>query len=771
MHINSFRNLDCNARKSRKSFIFKQVVFDNNKMSKILFKNKEEKQNFLSAYKKLLLSLSGTYTKDEFLQLKHILKDAVLNNRHPLSGLDIHPIVKDVYAALIISDEIGLKRASIISVFLYELVGNHSLGIKDIEKKFGQDVSTIIKGLLKTNELYSKDIAVDSEDFRKLLLVFAEDVRVILIMIAERLNMMRLMRHTDNEELRVKVAKEAGILYAPLAHKLGLYSIKSELEDASLKYTNRVVYNNIAKKLNETKNSREKYISQFIKPVEEKLEDAGLDFDIKGRTKSIYSIWNKIKKQKTDFENIYDLFAIRVILNTTKEKEKSECWQVYSIITDMYQPNPMRLKDWLSIPKSNGYESLHTTVMGPGGKWVEVQIRSKRMDEIAERGFAAHWKYKGVKSESGLDEWLTNVREILESHDATPAEVMSEFKLGIYEKEIFVFTPKGDLHRLPKGATVMDFAYSIHTDVGNRCVGGKINGKNVPIKHVIKTGDQIEILTSPNQSPKRDWLNFTVTSKARVKIKQTLKEQDSKESEYGKELLMRRFKNKKIDFEEAVLMRLIKKLGYKNITDFFYDIASGKSDANAVIEQYLDLGKKEKEATEFIETRTAETFSVSETTEKNYLHEDTLVIDHNLKGIDYKLAKCCNPIYGDEIFGFVSSQGGIKIHRKDCSNAPEMISRFGYRVVKAQWAGKAETLYPVTLHVVGHDDIGIVTNISSIISKEKDVSLRSINVNSSDGLFQGDITVFISDTSKLNGLINKIKTVKGVKLVERGKVS
>lgn len=711
--------------------------------------------------------MDGTYTKEDFRHLKTILENAVRNDYYDTGNLGVHPLIKDIYAALIISDEIGLKRASVISVFLYNLVGNKHVQLKDVEKKFGQDVAVIVKGLLKTGELYSKELAIDSENFRQLLLVFAEDVRVILIMIAERLNMMRLLRHIPNEELRIKVADEAAFLYAPLAHKLGLYAIKSELEDTSLKYTDRTVYDTIAKKLNETKKSREQYIAGFIDPVEKKLKSAGLSFDIKGRTKSIYSIWNKIKKQKTDFENIYDLFAIRVILETSPEKEKAECWQVYSIITDMYQPNPKRLKDWLSIPKSNGYESLHTTVMGPGGKWVEVQIRSKRMDEIAERGFAAHWKYKGVKSENGLDEWLTNVREILEHQDSTPGEVMDEFKMDLYEKEIFVFTPKGDLHKLAKGATVLDFAYAIHTDVGNRCVGGKINGKNVPIKHVLKTGDQISISTSPSQSPKRDWLSFVVTSKARIKIKQTLKEQELKESEYGKELLLRRFKNKKIEFEEPVIMRLIKKMGYKSVTDFYYDIASGKKDANHIIEQYTELEKREKEQHDVIELRTAETFTAPPTPEPIGQHEDTLIIDENLKGLDYKLAKCCCPIYGDEIFGFVSSQGGIKIHRQNCKNAPQLITRFGYRVVKAKWAGKAETRYPVTLHVVGHDDIGIVTNISSIISKEKDISLRSIDVNSSDGLFQGNITVFISDTSQLNGLINKIKTVKGVKLVER----
>ena len=747
-------------------------------MNPINFSSIHEKKQFLSAYKKLLLSTQGTYSKKEFLDLKNMLKKAVNNGLYKPSGLNIHPLIEQIHAALIISDEVGLKKASIISALLYNVVENTTSSIKqnaehqlitlnEVRLKFGESVEKIIKGLQNTTGLYLKDAAIDSENFPKLLLVLAEDVRVVLILIADRLNKMRLLRHSDDEKLRVQVAKEASSLYAPLAHKLGLYSIKSEMEDTALKYTNRVIYNNIAKKLNETKKSRDIYIDAFIAPIEKKLNDAGLKFDIKGRTKSIYSIWNKIKKQQTDFENIYDLFAVRVILESAPDKEKAECWQVYSLITDMYQPNPKRLKDWLSIPKSNGYESLHTTVMGHDGKWVEVQIRTKRMDEIAERGFAAHWKYKGVKSESGLDDWLTNVRVILESHqENSPEEIMTNFKLDLYEKEIYVFTPKGDLFKLPKGSTVLDFAYAVHSDVGNRCVGGKINGKNVPIRHVLKSSDQIAILTSPNQTPKMDWLNFVRTSKARVKIKQTIKELESKSSEYGKELLSRRFKNKKIDFEESTLMRLIKKLGYKSITDFFVDIASEKLDVNQVIEQYSEQEAKEKDTPEIIE-RSAESFVSPTPFQPNTGQEDTLVIDENLKGLDYRLGKCCSPIYGDEIFGFVSSQGGIKIHRMDCKNAPEIISRYGYRVVKAKWAGKAETRYPATLHVVGHDDIGIVTNISSVIAKEKNVSLRSIDVNSSDGLFLGNVTVFISDTSQLNHLIAMIKTIKGVKSVER----
>jgi GTP pyrophosphokinase len=525
------------------------------------------------------------------------------------------------------------------------------------------------------------------------------------------------------------------------------------------------MYDFIACKINETKRSRDKYIAGFIAPIEAKLKALNLNFDVKGRTKSIHSIRNKLLKQKVEFENIYDLFAIRVILNTPVEKEKAECWQVYSVITDMYQPNPKRLKDWLSIPKSNGYESLHATVMGPQGKWVEVQIRSKRMDEIAERGLAAHWKYKGIKGESGLDDWMNNVREALENKDLAPSDLIRDFKMDLYDDEIFVFTPKGDLFKLPQNATVLDFAFAIHTKLGSKCVSAKINGKNVTIKHKLQSGDQVDIQTSPNQTPKQDWLNFVITSKARVKIKQSLKEQAAKQVEYAKELLQRRFKNRKIDEDEAKLMRLIKKKGYKTVTDFYADIATEKLDVNTVIDQYLELEKKEQELPEHSD-RSVENYYAQTPVEEITNKGDVLVIDRNLTGIEYCLAKCCNPIYGDEIFGFVSSNG-IKIHRLNCPNAPAMFRRHPYRIVQSRWAGKSGSSYPVTLKIVGNDDIGIVTNITSVISKESGMMLRSIQVDPSDGLFQGTLTVILSDTAVMNSLIKKIKAIKGVKQVSR----
>ena len=528
------------------------------------------------------------------------------------------------------------------------------------------------------------------------------------------------------------------------------------------------MYYHIKEKLNATKAARDKYIATFIEPIQKKLEAAGLKFHMKGRTKSIHSIYQKMKKQKCPFEGVYDLFAIRIIIDSEYEKEKQECWQVYSIVTDMYMPNPKRLRDWLSVPKSNGYESLHTTVMGPEGKWVEVQIRTERMDEIAERGLAAHWRYKGVKGETGLDEWLTSIRETLENAGCD-LEVMDQFKLVLYEDEVFVFTPKGDLYKLPKGATILDFSFAIHTKLGCKCIGAKEKGKNVPLRQMLNSGDQVEIMRSNNQTPKRDWLNMVTSSRAKTKIRQALKEIEARQTQFAKETIERKFKNRKMEYDESVMMRLIKKMGYKTVTEFYQDIASEKLDVNQILDRYTELKKKETETREEIVYRSAENYSIPPTIDDKAFKDDVLVIDQNLKGLEFKLAKCCNPIYGDDVFGFVTITGGIKIHREDCPKAREMKARFGYRIVKARWAGKSQGKQNlITLRVVGHDDIGIVTNISSIINKENGILLRSINIDSNDGLFSGMLTVMVGDTAKLEMLIKKLRTVKGVKQVNRG---
>lgn len=736
---------------------------------KAFFTAKEREQLF-ALYKRLLQLSGDTLQKGDCHKLKIHLIKAVAEGNLPRNCFGMNPIIKDMQTAVIVAEEIGMKRASILGIMLHESVKNHLCTLASVQQEYGEDVAGIIRGLVKINELYSKSPTIESENFRNLLLSFAEDMRVILIIIADRVNLMRQIKETPNIEARTQVANEAAYLYAPLAHKLGLYKLKSELEDLSLKYTEHDVYYHIKDKLNETKASRDKYIAAFIEPIQHKLEEAGLKFHMKGRTKSIHSIYQKMKKQKCPFEGVYDLFAIRIILDSPVDKEKQECWQVYSIVTDMYMPNPKRLRDWLSVPKSNGYESLHTTVMGPEGKWVEVQIRTERMDEIAERGLAAHWRYKGVKGESGLDEWLTSVREALENSDSSGLETMDQFKLDLYEDEVFVFTPKGDLFKLGKGSTVLDFAFHIHSKLGCKCIGAKVNGKNAQLKQILNSGDQVEIMTSNTQTPKQDWLNIVTTSKARTKIRQALKEMAARQHAFAKETLERKFKNRKIEYDEGTMMRLIKRLGFKVVTDFYQSIADETLDVNGIIDKYLELQKRENDTHDDIVYRSAEGYNLQAAAlpEETTAKEDVLVIDQNLKGLDFKLARCCNPIYGDEVFGFVTVSGGIKIHRCDCPNASDLRERFGYRIVKARWAGKSQgTQYPITLRVVGHDDIGIVTNITSIISKETGITLRSIGIDSHDGLFSGTLTIMVGDTGRLEALIKKLRTVKGVKQVSR----
>ena len=671
--------------------------------------------------------------------------------------------------AAILEEEIGLKGDAIQAVYLIPEIEDGRLTMEQVKERYDDQVVRILHGLNRIQQLYQKNPVVESENFRNLLLSFAEDMRVILIMIADRVNLMRQIRDTERVDARLEVSQEAAYLYAPLAHKLGLYKLKSELEDLSLKYMEHDAYYMIKEKLNATKASRDAYIASFIKPVEEKVKAAGIKCHIKGRTKSIHSIWQKMQKQKCPFEGVYDLFAIRIIIDCPEELEKMQCWQAYSIVTDMYQPNPKRLRDWLSVPKSNGYESLHITVLGPEQKWVEVQIRTERMDEIAERGVAAHWRYKGVKGEGGLDEWLTNIRTMLESSEGL--EAMDQFKMDLYEDEVFVFTPKGDLFKFPVGATVLDFAYHIHSKIGNQCTGGRINGKAVSFRQVLKSGDQVEILTSANQKPRQEWLSIVKTSRAKSKIRLALKETQVKDGLFAKEMLERKFKNRKIEQDEATMFHVIRKMGFKEVSDFYKQIADGVLDVNSVIEKYIEIKEGEKTVIGDDHARSASEFELNESKfspeNVNPLSDDTLVIDRNLKGLDYQLARCCHPIYGDPIFGFVTINGGIKIHRIDCPNAPELRRRYGYRVVKARWSGKGSSQYSITLHVVGNDDIGIVNNLTSIISKDERLVLRSISIDSHDGLFSGNLTVMLEDTSRLEQLMKKLRTVKGVKQVER----
>ena len=672
-------------------------------------------------------------------------------------------LAEDFNSALAIAyiaiKELSLSKAALCTVVLFPLIKHNRYNIDNVQTDFSEEISVMLNGLTRVKKLYSKTSTMETENFRKLLLTLAEDVRVIFIMLSERLYFMRNLKDKP-VEAQQNISKETSYLYAPLAHRMGLYKIKTEMEDLSLKYTFPDIYKDIARKLSETKKDRDLYIEHFIAPLKEKLESLGLKFTIKGRTKSIYSIWNKMKKQNTAFEGIYDLFAIRVILDSELEKEKAECWQVYSVVADMYQPNPKRLRDWLSIPKTNGYESLHTTVMGPEGKWVEVQIRTERMDEVAEKGMAAHWKYKGIQGEANMDAWLKNLRDVLETQDLKAEEYMDEFKLNLYDEEVFVFTPNGDLHKLRKGATLLDFAFSIHTKLGCTCIGGKLGNKNVTISYVLKNGDQIEVLTSSNQKPRADWLKLVTTSKAKQKIRQVIKETETNEANMGREILLRRFKNWKIEFDEARLSRLSKKLGYKTISELYIDINKEEMDLLEFKDSYLNFDKREEPAPENI---SAESYKGNDKLSK----EDVLIINNETKGVQYSMAKCCNPIYGDEIFGFVGVSGGIKIHRKNCPNAPQMMARFGYRIVNAAWEASSNEQSICTLYVSGRDDLGVITNISSLISKENSVTLRSISIDSDAGSFDGKLVLTVKDLESLERIIQKIKNVNGVHSVVR----
>lgn len=698
--------------------------------------------------------------------VEKLLRAAIESGSLHRNVFGLNPIVCALQTALIAVSDIGLKRDCVIAVLLYDNVMSGFTTVETIHELFGGGVGTIIRGLVKVQLLYKKTPKIESENFRNLLLSFAEDMRVILIMIADRVNLMRQIRDTPNAEAQHEVSEEASYLYAPLAHKLGLYQLKSELEDLSLKYLEHDAYYMIKEKLNATKKSRDAYIKAFIGPVSEQLTAAGLKFHIKGRTKSIHSIWQKMKKQQCGFEGIYDLFAIRVILDSPEKLEKMQCWQAYSIVTNMYQPNPKRLRDWLSVPKSNGYESLHITVLGPERKWVEVQIRTERMDEIAEHGLAAHWRYKGIKAEGGMDEWLAQIRSALEAGD--DLQVMDQFRMDLYEDEVFVFTPKGDLLKFPKGATVLDFAYHIHTKVGNGCVGGKINGRNVSFRAELHSGDTVEVLTSTTQRPKQEWLSIVKSAHAKAKVRLALKETQVRDGLYAKEMLERRFKNKKIDIEEPVMAHLLKKLGIKEMSDFYKQIADGKLDMSAVIDMYQETYAHDHNLNQPKKGASAEGFAYENPNEELVQKsDDVLVIDRNLKGLDFSLARCCHPIYGDPVFGFVTISGGIKIHRQDCPNAAELKRRFGYRVVKARWSGKGNNQYAITLRIIGNDDIGIVNNITNIISKEEKINVRSINIDSHDGLFSGNLVVLLEDNAKLAALVKKLRTIKGVKQVSR----
>lgn len=719
----------------------------------------EENKLILNQYRKLLRTCKPSIQKGDKKQIRLAFEMALDAHKEQRRKSGEPYILHPLEVAQIVAGEIGLGAASIVCALLHDVVEDTGITLENIEMEFGKPIAKIVDGLTKISDLYvfDENTSIQAENFRKMLLTLADDVRVILIKLADRLHNMRTMDSMP-EHKQIKIASETKYLYAPLAHRLGLYNLKSELEDLSMKYTNSDVYKTIADKLNATKTTRKKFINEFINPIVKKLKQVnfGFQYEIKGRPKSIFSIWNKMQKQKIDFEQVYDLFAIRIIIDSDGKNEKADCWRVYSIVTDIYDPNINRLRDWVSTPKANGYESLHTTVMSNIGKWVEVQIRTKRMNEIAEKGYAAHWKYKDGKNDNSMDLWLERIRSILENPTENALDFIDDFKMDLYDEELFVFTPKGDLKKMKKGSTALDFAFEIHTDIGMSCIGAKVNHKIVPISHQLLNGDQVEILTSKIQKPKPDWLSIVVTGKAKHKIKSVLNESKKAEATLGKETLLRKLKSWKIEFSDILMNKLLKEFGFKQALDFYYAIAIEKI-TTAKIKKFLQSKpKKESLKNSLISTPIL----------KENKKDSTLIIDNNnnLNGVYYELAPCCKPIPGDKIFGYVSNQGKIKIHRVNCPNAVDLLSKHNYRVIKTRWHEKENKApaYLSGIHITGLDDVGIISNITHVISDQEHLNMRSISVESKDGVFEGEILVYVKSTYHLTNLMNQLKKIKGI---------
>jgi GTP diphosphokinase / guanosine-3',5'-bis(diphosphate) 3'-diphosphatase len=736
-----------------------KINFDKKTEGKITDK---ERKKIIAKYKELL-KLSEDFTKKKELDLIRKAFNVALVSSEDKRSPSGEPAINDVLeTTIIVVDQIGLGTRSVVAALLYQAVINKKITLDEIEKEFDKSIRTIVDGLVQISDINTKTSASQAENFRQMLLTLVDDVRVILIKLAILLQEMRGLNNMP-EDYQIRTSLETFSLYAPLAHRLGLYNIKSELENLSMKYTEKEKYKEIIKKLKDTTAKRERFIKKFISPIEKELKEQGVEYEIKGRPKAVYSIWQKMKKQNVEFEEVYDIFAIRIILNSKPSKEKADCWRVYSVVTDFYQPNPKRLRDWISIPKSNGYESLHTTVVGPDSRWVEVQIRTQRMDEVAEKGYAAHWRYKGVKAEKGIDQWMQKVREVIETNSVANSETIDDLKLNLYNKEVFVFTPNGDLKKLPAGATVLDFAYDIHSDVGNQCVGAMINHKNVTIKQLLQNGDQVSIVTSKTQKPKTDWLSFVVTSKAKTKIKSTLREEKFKEAEIAKELLKRRLKNWKIKFDDHLIDRLLKHYKLKTPVDLYYAIATEKIEVTE-IKEFLTEPKKENVVEKELVEKTE---SEDKKSESSY-QGDYLIIDDKIENIDYKLAKCCSPILGDSVFGFVTVSEGIKIHRTNCPNARDLVGRYNYRILKAQWTKNASRQsFQTTIKVSGVDEMGMLSKITDVISKDLKVRMRSISIDSNDGMFDGKLQLFVDSAKHLEMLMSKLKKEKGILKVIR----
>jgi GTP pyrophosphokinase len=713
-----------------------------------------------SGYRALLTAAKNTVTREEYSKIRRALDLAIKSygEKEILTGEP--QILHALSVARIIAGEMGLGLTSIISALLHDSYNSLEISTKDLEKEFGGKVVEILNGFSRIASIESMQSSYQAENFRKLLLSLADDVRVILIKLVERLEYMRNLDMAPEKE-KIPLASETYFLYAPLAHRLGFYNIKSEMEDLAVKYLEPEQYKFVENRLKQTTASRNRLIREFSAPLQEKLEKQGFKFTIKSRTKSIHSIMLKMKKQGVEFEEVYDLFAVRIIIDSTGENEKSDCWRAYSVVTDLYQPNPSRLRDWISVPKSNGYESLHTTVVGPRGKWVEVQIRSVKMDEIAEKGLAAHFKYKGIKGEGGLDSWLTKMREILESPEKEDAAFLDQVRSGLYTDEVFVFTPKGDLRQLPAGSTVLDFAFDIHTAVGASCVGGKVNGKNVTIRHVLQNGDHVDIIRSKNQKPKQDWLSFVVTGKARTKIKLALNEEKATAAAEGKEVLMRRLKNWKIAYGDTIIQKIINHYNFKTAQDLYFLISTGKIE----LLEIKEILQKDETAQPASQAATAPEKETKEVFDTQY--RDFLVIEDKIDGLDYKLARCCNPVFGDSVFGFVTISEGIKIHRTSCPNAHNMMARYPYRVVAARWTKtKSTTSFITSIKITGVEDTGIVNKIADVISSYN-ITIRSFNYNMEDGLFEGMLNLLVPNNDVLYGIIRKVHSIKGVLKVVR----
>ena len=729
-------------------------------MEEYVIDTEAENKEIRKRYRALLRACKPTLQKGDKQQIRKAF-DLSLESHKDMRRKSGEPyIYHPIAVAQIAAEEIGLGTTSIVCALLHDVVEDTSVTLQEIEELFGKKVVRIIDGLTKISGIFDPNSSMQAENFRKMLLTLADDVRVILIKLADRLHNMRTMEFMARHK-QLKIASETSYLYAPLAHRLGLYAIKSELEDLSMKFTDPDTYKFIAKKLNEKKAEREKFVADFIGPIQEILTAEGINASVFGRPKSIHSIWNKMRKKSIPFEEVYDLFAIRIIIDTDDEKEKTECWKVYSIVTDLYRPNPDRLRDWISSPKANGYESLHTTVMGPRGQWVEVQIRTKRMNEIAEKGFAAHWKYKESNSDSGLDQWIQKVREILSNPEPNALDFVDDFKMNLFSDEIFIFTPKGTLVQLPNGATALDFAFEIHTDIGATCIGAKVNHKLVPLSQELQNGDQVEIITSAKQTPKEDWLSFVVTAKAKSKIKSSLKEEKRRIAEDGKEILERKLKSLKITYNTENINKIANYFKYPSSQELFYNVAKGNIDMKNLRDFVANERSEDANQNQFQS-------HINGLVEKINKKDDTILIGDDYQKVDYTLAPCCNPIPGDDIFGFLTVNDGIKIHRTSCPNASKLMANYGYRILKARWASLLNTVAFLTgLKIIGIDDVGLVNRITTVISHDFNVNIRSLAISSNEGIFEGDIMVFVNDTAQLDKLIKHLKQIQGVTGVTR----